>query len=233
MTEPISFTRKGAWRGAVRCIPLIISIIPFGLVAGVTSQGAGLSLLEAMIMSAGVYAGASQLVALSIWSHPPPLLATALAAFVVNLRLALMGPVLAPWLDRLRGWRLWGSLFFMADQNWALSVTEMTTGGRDAGFLLGSGLSMWLVWVLSTGAGHLLGASMRPPPGHPLFFAVLAVFVSMLAGMWRGGKDVLPWLVAAASSSIASFLMPGTFWYIIIGAFAGTLTGGLRDRTVA
>ena len=27
---------------------------------------------------------------------------------------------------------------------------------------------------------------MQPPPGHPLFFAALAVFVSILVLMWRG-----------------------------------------------
>jgi predicted branched-subunit amino acid permease len=148
---------------------------------------------------------------------------------VVNLRLALMGPVLAPWLDRLRGWRLWGSLFVMTDQTWALSVAEMNEGGRDAAFMFGSGAAMWLVWVVSTAAGYVLGASVRPPPGHPLFFAALAVFVAMLAGMWRGRQDLLPWLVAAAVSSATALLLPGTFWYIVVGAIAGSVTGGLRD----
>ncbi len=85
----------------------------------------------------------------------------------------------------------------MADQNWALSVAEMTTGRSDAGFLFGSGVLMWAVWVLSTAAGHLLGSAMRPPPGHPIFFAALAVFVSILVPMWRGRRDALPWVVAA------------------------------------
>jgi predicted branched-subunit amino acid permease len=151
------------------------------------------------------------------------------AALVVNLRLVLMGPVLSPWLDRLSGWRLWGSLFLMSDQNWALSVKDMNSGGRDAAYLFGSGLSLWTIWTVTTAAGHVLGGAIRPPPGHPLFFAALAVFVAMLAGMWRGRGDVLPWLVAAAASVAASRLMPGTFWYIVIGALAGSLVGGLRD----
>ena len=73
------------------------------------------------------------------------------------MRLAPMGAALAPWLDRLRGWRLWGSLFLMNDQNWALSVTRMQAGRDDAGFLFGSGLAMWAVWVLTTAAGHAVG----------------------------------------------------------------------------
>jgi predicted branched-subunit amino acid permease len=153
-----------------------------------------------------------------------------LAAFVVNLRLALMGPVLSPWFDRFRGWRVWFSMFVMTDQNWAMSVREMNRGGRDAAYLLGSGLPMWLVWTITTAVGHYAGSALRPPPGHPVFFAALAVFVSMLAGMWRGRRDVLPWLVAAAVSVTVARLLPGTFWYIIAGSLAGSVVGGWRDR---
>jgi predicted branched-subunit amino acid permease len=230
VSEPVTFTLNGVLRGARRGAPVLVGLLPFAVVTGVTSQGAGLSLAEATLMSAFVYAGASQLVALAIWAHPPPLLAVTLAAFVVNLRLALMGPVLSPWLDRLRGWRLWGSLFMMTDQSWAMSVAEMNAGRRDAGFLFGTGFSMWLMWVSGTAAGFVLGAQIRPPPGHPLFFAALAAFVAMLAGMWRGRQDLLPWLVAAAVSSGMARVLPGTFWYIVVGAVAGSVTGALRDR---
>lgn len=227
---PVVFTRDGLIRGARDVLPLLLGVTPFGLVTGIASQGADLSIGEAVFMSLFVYAGASQLVALAIWAHPPPLLAVTLAALVVNLRLALMGPVLSPWFDRFRGWRVWVSLFVMTDQNWAMSVREMNRGGRDAAYLLGSGLPMWLVWVVTTGIGHYAGSALRPPPGHPVFFAALAVFVSMLAGMWRGRRDVLPWLVAAAVSVTVARLLPGTFWYIIAGALAGSVVGGWRDR---
>ncbi len=226
----VIFTRDGFWRGARDVVPLLLAVSPFGLVIGVTSQGAGLSLGEAVLMSGFCYAGASQLVALSLWAHPPPLLGVALASFIVNLRLALMGPVLSPWLDRLRGWRLWLSLFVMADQNWAQSVKEMNAGGRDAAYLLGSGLPMWAVWTVTTGIGHAAGSAIKPPPGHPLFFAALVVFVSMLVSMWRGRADLMPWGVAALTALAVAQLLPGTFWYIVAGAVAGSLAGALRDR---
>lgn len=224
------FSRAAALEGARQSLPLLIGITPFGLVCGVVAQGQGLSLAEATLMSAAVYAGSAQLLVLSQWASPAPVLAAAVAAFAINLRLALMGPVLAPWLDRLRGWRLWGSLFVMADQNWAMSVQQMRSGRGDAGFLLGSGAFMWVVWVVTTAAGHLLGAVIRPPAGHPLFFAALAVFVALLVGMWRGRGDLLPWAAAAAVSVALARLLPGTSWYIVGGALAGSAAGALRDR---
>ena len=180
-------------------------------------------------MSGVVYAGSAQLLALSAWAVPAPVLAASLAAFIVNLRLALMGLVIAPWLDRLQGWRLWASLFLLADQNWALSVSEMQAGRWDAGFLFGTGLVTWVTWVAGTVAGHLVGARLQPPPGHPLFFAALAVFVAMVAGMWRGRRDMMPWIVAACVSVALSRLLGGAF-HIAIGALAGAATGVWRDR---
>jgi 4-azaleucine resistance transporter AzlC len=231
--KDIVFTRAGMIRGVRHSAPVLLGLIPFGLVAGVAAQGAGMSLAEILLMSGIVFAGSAQLVALGIWAHPPDLLAVTLAAFVVNLRLALMGPVLAPWLDHLRGWRLWGSLFVMVDQNWAMSVGEINGGQRDAGYLMGSGLVFWLMWTATSGLGHVLGAQIRPAPGHPLFFAALAVFVAMLVQMWRGKSDVVPWAVAALVSTLVAQLLPGTFWYIVAGAIAGSVTGGLRDHARA
>jgi predicted branched-subunit amino acid permease len=164
-----------------------------------------------------------------MWTHPPDLVTVTLAAFVVNLRLALMGPVLAPWLSQVTGWRLWGGLFMVSDQNWALSVREMNNGGRDVGYLMGGGIAMWSSWTASTVVGQLVGAFVRPAPGHPLFFAALAAFVCMLTGMWRGRGDLVPWAVATCVSIGVAQLLPGTFWYIVAGALAGSITGGLRD----
>ncbi len=226
---PIVFTRHGMVRGARAAVPLIIGLVPFGVVTGIACQGAGLSLLEAVLMSASVFGGAAQLLVLGNWASPAPVIAATLAAFTVNLRLLLMGPVLSPWFDRLRGWRLWGSLFLLVDQNWGLALKEMNAGGRDAGWIFGSGLVMWLQWVVLTAVGHTLGAVLKVPPGHPLFFCGLAVFVSMLAGMWRGRLDVVPWIVASGVAVGVSLLWPGTFYYIVAGAIAGSLTGAIRD----
>ncbi len=227
---PVIFTRVGFLLGAKQALPIIFGITPFGIVCGITGQGAGLSFSEITLMSAIVYAGASQLVALAVWTHPPDLITVTFAALVVNLRLALMGPVLAPWLNRFRGWRVWLSLFLMVDHNWAMSVRQINAGYRDAAYLLGGGSVLFVVWVVTTALGYLVGAHLQLPPGHPLFFAALGAFVSILAQMWRGATDILPWLVAAGVATLMAQILPGTFWYIVAGALAGSVVGGVRDH---
>ncbi|MDJ0386659.1 AzlC family ABC transporter permease [Roseomonas sp. E05] len=196
---PVRFTRDGIRRGALRAAPMLLGLLPFGLVVGVVSVGRGLSLAEALAMSALVYAGSAQLLALELWADPAPVLAATLAAAVVNIRMAPMGAALAPWLDRLRGLRLWGTLATLVDHSFAMSMAEIRSGGRDAGFLLGTSLVLYVGWIISVGAGHVLGGAVRLPPGHPLFFGGIAAFAALLVPLWRGARqDLMAWALAAA-----------------------------------
>lgn len=222
----ITFTRAGILRGARQAIPLVIGTFPFGLVVGVISDAKGLSMLETLLMSGLVFAGSSQLLALELWTEPAPVAAATLAALVVNMRLAPMGAALAPWLDRLRGWRLWGTLATLVDHSYALSAAEMRRGGRDAGFLLGISVALWLFWMVAVAAGHVLGAVVRLPPGHPLYFAAVATFCAILVPVWQGvRRDLLPWLLAAAVSLSAWQIGLGAPWPLLAGALSGAALG--------
>lgn len=225
-SQGIAFTRTGILRGARQAIPLVIGTFPFGLVVGVISDAKGLSMLETLLMSGLVFAGSSQLLALELWTEPAPVAAATLAALVVNMRLAPMGAALAPWLDRLRGWRLWGTLATLVDHSYALSAAEMRRGGRDAGFLLGVSVALWLFWMVAVAAGHVLGAVVRLPPGHPLYFAAVATFCAILVPVWQGvRRDLLPWLLAAAVSLSAWQIGLGAPWPLLAGALCGAALG--------
>ena len=100
----------------------------------------------------------------------------------------------------------------------------------EGALLLGSGLAFWTMWVATAVIGFAAGAAISLPAGHPVFFAALAVFVSMLVLMWRGKAQIMPWVVAAVVSITVSQLLPGTFWHIVAGAVAGSVAAGLRDQ---
>jgi 4-azaleucine resistance transporter AzlC len=233
----VVFTRAGTWRGARASLPLWLGMVPFGLVIGVLADAKGLSLLETLLMSSLVYAGAAQLLALELWADPVPVGAMIVAALVVNIRMAPMGAALASWLDRLRGIRLWGTLATLVDHSFALSVQEQRRGGRDAGYLLGVGLGLWASWVPTTAIGHLAGSMVRMPPGHPLFFASVAAFLSIMVGLWRGARaDLAPWAVAglvALATHRAGLPAPLP---LLAGSLSGAALGAwleLRERRAA
>lgn len=220
-----AFTAAGVGRGIRAALAITVGLMPFGLVIGVVSAGKGLSLLEALLMSGLVFAGTSQLVALQLWSDPAPILAATLAALVINLRMAPMGAALAPVLDRVHGIRLWGTLATLVDNSFAMTVAEMRAGRRDAGFLLGTGATMWCNWMVMVTLGHVFASSVQIRPGHPVFFAAFATMLALLVPLWRGRGDLWPWALAAAIAVAVHFAGLPPPWPVLAGALSGAALG--------
>lgn len=224
MSEPITFTVAGALRGARGMLAILPGVMAFALVYGFLAGQKGMTALEIGLSSALVFAGASQFLALELWGDPLPFLSLVAGVFIINLRHALMGPALLPWLAPLSPLRAYGSLYFMVDESWGLSVADLRAGGRDAAFLLGSGLALWLVWVSCSVLGRLAGDVSYLVEDWGLDYLTTAFFVALLAAFWRGRHDLLPWAIAAAVAISTKMLLPGT-WYIVLGALAGSLAG--------
>jgi 4-azaleucine resistance transporter AzlC len=226
----MNFTLAAALEGARRTVPVAISIFAYGIVFGVLSREAGLSLLEAMLMSSLVYAGSAQLTVLGLWVSPLPVAEIIVTTLVVNLRHLLMGAALRPWLPGVPPLKVYGTLFFMNDESWALTMGELSKGRTNLAFLLGSGLMTFLAWTGSTLTGQTLGSVIEEPEQLGLDFAFTAVFIALLAGLWKGRSSILPWVVAALVAVLASRWVEGQ-WYILLGGIAGSVAGALqRER---
>jgi 4-azaleucine resistance transporter AzlC len=229
MTESIEFTRTGALAGARRSLPLAASVFAYGTVFGVLARQAGLTSTEAVLMSGLVVAGAAQFVAVGLWATPVPIAGIVLSTLVINLRHLLMGAALSPWFARLPAAKAYGSVFFLSDESWALTMRDAAAGGRDRAFLLGCGLPLTAAWIGSTAVGHLAGALLPDPTRWGFDFAFTAAFVALLVGMWRGKGDVAPWAVAAVVAVATATWLPGT-WHVLLGGLAGSLVGGWRGE---
>jgi predicted branched-subunit amino acid permease len=218
------------WLGARMFVPLAISIAAYGLVWGVLAGQKGLSVTEVALMSSLVFAGASQFVALDMWapSGGLPILSIVIAVAIVNLRLVLMTATLRPLVARLPLPRALATMFFVSDEQWALTMAEINKGGGSVAFLLGTGTLSWLSWVSSTLAGRLVGALIDDPVKYGLDFAFTATFLALLLGMWKGRLDIVPWAVAALTAILSSRLIEGN-WYIVIGGLAGSLAGAIVE----
>jgi len=226
MDEPVRFTFAGALAGVRRTVPLALSDLAVGIIFGALAHQAGVSLLEALLMSSLVYAGSAQFVAVSLWTMPLPVVAIIVTTLVVNARYLLLGAALYPWFARLGPLKVYGSFFLLADENWALTIHEFEQGKRDAAFLVGSGLLLFISWGSTTLIGYLAGAIIQDPAQWGLDFACTAVFVALLTSMWKGKTNLLPWLVAAIVAIAAAHWLPGT-WYILAGGLAGSIVGAL------
>ncbi|MBL8669404.1 MAG: AzlC family ABC transporter permease [Alphaproteobacteria bacterium] len=219
---------SGFARGFARILPICAGVAAFGIVFGALAVRKGLAVVDVALMSITVFAGTAQMMSLQLWAEPLPILALALTTLVINLRFAMMTASLQPWLAQLGPLRAYAILFFTADENWAVSIAEMRAGRADAWFFLGTGVALWLAWVASTVAGAIIGAFADFAPGRALEFVFVGVFLALLAPMWRGHRDLLPWAAAGLSAWLAFRALPG-LWYLVIGGMAGSLVGAWSD----
>ena len=231
LVSPYRFSDQ-FYAGARACIPVIISVAAYGVVWGVLARGAGLSVLEVIMMSGLVFAGSAQFVALDLWTATPaslPIGPLILAALIVNLRYLLLTATLRPLFgphEQVKGALIMG---IVSDETWAMTVGEMSRGRGSVAFLLGGGVLAYVCWMATTVIGHTLGSAIDDPSKYGLDFAFTATFLALLLGMWKGKGDLVPWLVAALVAIVSSKLIPGS-WYILIGGVVGSLAGAVAER---
>jgi 4-azaleucine resistance transporter AzlC len=224
MTERISSSLA---RGFVACLPVAASVGAYGAVMGVLAQQHDISWPTLLLMNLLCFAGSAQFVMVDMWTSPLPLAAMALAVAAINLRYLLIGASLRPLFAGRSLWHKITHMHLVADENWAVTMAAQREGRADTGYLLGGGLCVQLFWSAGTLSGLLFGAAVRDPSAWALDFAFTAVFTALAVSLWRGKRDVLPWVAAGAVAIVAERLIPGK-WYILIGALAGALGAAIQ-----
>lgn len=224
---PAPFTLRGGLRGVRDVLPYMPSSIVFGVVFGMAAREAGLSLLEAVLMSAIAFGGSAQLLIMSIWTNPPAVLTVVFATLAINSRFLLMSATMRPWYRRLPRRLAYPLLFFLVDAGWLLALRARERGEDDAAHLLGSGLLLYIGWVASTWTGYGSAGLIGDPKAFGLDFILVAFFAAILAATWKGAGDLWNWGTAAVVSLLAAWLLPGA-WYVLLGGMAGSLVGVFR-----
>jgi 4-azaleucine resistance transporter AzlC len=213
--------------GFLTIAPVLVAVVVYGLLFGTLAAQKGLSPLETALMSATVFAGASQFVAVDIWTSPPAIALLTATALMVNLRHVLMGAALAPWIRTWPRSTTCLALYVMADENWAFALQRGARAPLTPGYYLGLSLPLYAGWIVCTFFGTIFGGVLQDPARYGLDFAFTAVFLTLLVGLWKGKRSLVPWAASAAVAVAAYVWLPGV-WYIALGGLAGTLAGALQ-----
>ncbi|MEY2568898.1 MAG: hypothetical protein QOE35_3427 [Actinomycetota bacterium] len=224
---------EDAKAGARAVAPMLVGVIPFGLVAGATSVSDGFGVAAAVGMSTIVFAGASQLAAFQALAGGGSAIVAAIAAWTINLRMLLYSASLAPHLGHERTWRRLVAAYFMTDQAYAVSITrwehEEMEPARRLAYYMGAGLTMWTGWQLATLAGALGGSVL--PHDLPLDFAVPLVFLVLLVPAVRTRAAAMSALAGGAAAVVSAELGAGAL-SILAGALVGIAAGAITEAVV-
>ncbi|RUM26494.1 branched-chain amino acid ABC transporter permease [Rhizobium vallis] len=221
----------GEFFAGMRAIfPLIVAVFPIGLVFGAVSATKGLSALETTLMSALVFAGGSQFVAMDIWTHPTSWIGIGFAALLVNIRHVLMSASIGTKMQSFSCIKRYVAMLFLADELWAMAEFRAGSTRLTPAWYAGIVAPFYLTWVGSSLAGALLGAFLGDPSLIGLDFAFPAVFVVLVMGFWKGPETGAVLAASAIAAVAVHHFVPGV-WYIAAGALAGLATALWKVRT--
>jgi predicted branched-subunit amino acid permease len=231
--------------GARAVAPMLIGVIPFGLVCGATPAANGVGGGAAVGFSTVVFAGASQLTAIDSLGDGAGALVSILAACTVNLRLLLYSASLAPHVSELRLRTRLLMAYVLTDQAYAVSISRWTAEAAEAAgggapeppverrlaFYLGAAVLLWANWQVCTVLGIVLGSAL--PDSLPLDFAVPLVFLVLLVPAITSRPALVAATVGGVVAVGAAELGPA-HTEVLFGALAGIAAGAwaeaVRDR---
>ena len=212
-------------------VPMLVGASPFGVIFGTLAIASGLPVWLTLALSALVFAGSSQFVAVSLIGGGASLPVIWLTTLVVNLRHALYSATLLPYARELPArWR-WALAFWLTDETFAVVENQLRhhaslkDGSR---YWLGSSLAMYFNWQLWTIVGVLLGQSVPVLATLGLDFAMVATFAAIVALQLRER----PVLFAAVVAGAVALLARGLPYKLglMLAAFAGVATGVLVEQ---
>ena len=222
-------TRKQEfWSGVRDETPILLGVVPFGLLFGALAISAHLSSLAAQAMSSIIFAGSAQFIAAQLVGTGTSGLVILIVVFVVNLRHALYSASLAPHVRHLStGWKLLLS-YLLTDEAYAVTITHYNREGDAPNrhwYFLGAGLTLWSAWQASTAVGIFIGAQI--PAGWPLGFVLPLTFIALVVPALKDRAGVAAALVAAVIGLLAAGFPYKTG--LLAAALIGILTGLLIE----
>jgi 4-azaleucine resistance transporter AzlC len=216
--------KSSFYAGARATLPVLLAVIPFGIITGVAMVASGIPPAIAMLMSILVFAGASMVASAQLLASSAPIILVIVTTLVINLRFMMYSASLrthfahAPLKQRLT------VAYLTADNVYALVLNRFAEHPGDPGkfaYFLGAGVLVWAVWQAAVLAGILIGAGV--PPAWRLEFAAPLAFIALSIPFLRDRATVIAAL--AAGIAVVVFQDVPLRLNIILAAATGIAAG--------
>ena len=218
-------------KGIIDVSPLMIPVVPFGLIFGILAIDIGFSPLATMGMSLIIFGGASQIVLLQLFSGGASSLVIISSVGAVNSRHLLYGAVVSEHVSDLKLiWKIIIS-YFLIDQAFARS-NEYFKKNNDKNkyfHLIGGGVTCWIIWQTTTFLGIILGSAIPEKLG--LSFAVPLTFLALIVNDFRKIINVIVIIISGLISTLGYNYIPYKA-YVIVAALGGLLAAIILTKMI-
>ncbi|CAD7023607.1 branched-chain amino acid ABC transporter permease [Pseudorhizobium endolithicum] len=206
---------------------IALSSAPFGVLFGAVAVDNGLSFLETLLMSATVYAGASQLVGIELFGQRVEPWLVVLSIFAVNFRHILYSAALAKYIRHYSPLQKFLAFFLLVDPQFAEGIRRGESGeGVSFSWYLGFGTVIYVSWSISTMIGAWFGKMIGDPTAIGIDILLPVYFLGMVLA-FRSRWGFVPVVAASAAGSVAAYHFVGSPWHVSLGAAAGILVATL------
>lgn len=217
-TNKLSPFRQGAQAG----ISIAIGYMPIALTFGLLAKTTGLTFLETVMMSMIVFAGASQYIALNLLSLGTGTFEIVLTTFVLNIRHFLMSASLNEKAESDELWKKALYAFGITDETFSVAATK--EGTVNAPYMFGLIALSYGSWVVNSGIGHLVGASLPQSLQTSMSVALYAMFIGLLVPSLKKQRKTI-WLagLAAMINSVLLFFHMPKGWAIVVATLVSAV----------
>lgn len=226
------FTRRGEFLAGVKdTFPLMLGAAPFGLIFGAIAVTGGLSPAAAMGMSLIVFAGSAQFIGVQLFAQGTPILVIVLTTFIVNVRHALYGASLAPYVKHLSQRWLLPLAFWLTDETYAIVIRRYQNDSESPylhWYFLGSSVSMYINWQLWTLAGIIAGQQFEGLAQLGLDFALALTFIGIVVPLIIN-RPMLVCAVIAGVVGVVTYGLPNKLG-LMVAAIAGIAAGMIAEN---
>lgn len=229
--------------GFKNILPIMPSVILFGLILGITGAIGNVSFFLVASTSFIIFAGSSQFIVIILIIQNEPVLGIILAGILINLRHLMYGAVMhdlvkdTPFLKKIIvAYLLTDEAFLISDLTYKQNEKSFKYGYYKVDeVLIGSGFTLWFLWNLSTDFGYFFAELVQKYVLDYITFTpdfiVAATFLGYFVMNWTNSKEskILVVLMSIIAFILAFFFQSSAL--IIVILLLGIIIGSLSKYT--
>ncbi|SMQ70238.1 Predicted branched-chain amino acid permease (azaleucine resistance) [Devosia lucknowensis] len=206
---------------------IALSTSPFAVLFGAVAVDNGLTIVDAGLMSATIYAGASQLVGIELFgNHVAPWLIV-LSVFAVNFRHILYSAAIARYIRGYSPVQKALAFFFLIDPQFAEAIRRGESGkSLSFSWYMAFALVIYFPWILFSVLGAWFGSMLGDPRVWAIDVLLPIYFLGLVVG-FRRKPGFYPVVATSMLCSVAAYYLVGSPWHVSIGAICGVLVAAL------
>lgn len=184
-------------------LAIAVAISLYGISFGALAVAAGLSIWQAVALSALMFTGGSQFAFIGVISSGGAGAAAFSGATLLSMRNTIYAVQLKALLNPA-GVKKYAAAQVTIDETMATATAQSTPAEQRRGFWI-TGIACWAGWNVATVIGALLGDFIAEPEALGLDGAVVAAFLGLL---WPRLKSREPWALAVVAALVTTLTMP-------------------------